>query len=160
MLVKGGPGQNDRLFADDVFKCILVNKTFCILNPISLKFVRKGPIDNKSMLVQVMAWCRTGGGMSLTSREWVIYTHIYARTLWHHQLVLIIFCSAPSHCLNQCSRVFLRFFLFLSKCIFLSRKWIWKCRPQNDGHSVSASMCSSDTHLISNIFRRRTGMGS
>ena len=27
---------------------------------ISLKFVPKGPIDNKSALVQVMAWCRTG----------------------------------------------------------------------------------------------------
>ena len=26
----------------------------------SLKFVPKGPIDNKSAMVQVMAWCHTG----------------------------------------------------------------------------------------------------
>ena len=27
---------------------------------ISLKFVPRGPTDNKSALVQVMAWCQTG----------------------------------------------------------------------------------------------------
>ena len=32
----------------------------CILIPILLKFVPKGPIDNKSELVQVMTWRRTG----------------------------------------------------------------------------------------------------
>ena len=31
-----------------------------VLIRISLKFVPKGPIDNKSALVQVMAWRRTG----------------------------------------------------------------------------------------------------
>ena len=54
------PGQNGRHFADDVFKYILLNKKFCILIQISLKFVHKGPIDNKWALVQVMAWSRTG----------------------------------------------------------------------------------------------------
>ena len=43
------PGQNGCHFADDIF----MNETFCILIQISLKFV---PIDNKSVLVQVMAW--------------------------------------------------------------------------------------------------------
>ena len=48
-------------FADDIFKWIFVNeKFFCILIKISLKFVPKGPIDNKAALVQIMAWCRTG----------------------------------------------------------------------------------------------------
>ena len=37
-----------------------MNEKFCILIPTSLKFVPKGPIDNKSVLVQVMAWRRTG----------------------------------------------------------------------------------------------------
>ena len=32
------------------------NEKFCILIQISLKFVPKGPIDNKAALVQVMAW--------------------------------------------------------------------------------------------------------
>ena len=45
------PGQNGRHFADGIFKCIFMNENFCILIPISLKFVPKGPIDNKSALV-------------------------------------------------------------------------------------------------------------
>ena len=35
-------------------------KTFFILIRFSLKFVPKGPIDNKWALVQVMAWGRIG----------------------------------------------------------------------------------------------------
>ena len=44
----------------DIFKCILMNENWCILIQISLKFVPKDPIDNKSVMVQVMAWHRTG----------------------------------------------------------------------------------------------------
>ena len=54
------PGQNGRLFADDIFRCIFVNENFCILINISLKFVPKGPIDNNPALVQIMAWRRIG----------------------------------------------------------------------------------------------------
>ena len=56
------PGQNGRSFADDIFKCIFMNEKFCILIRISLSlnFGSKGPIDNKSALIWVMAWCRTG----------------------------------------------------------------------------------------------------
>ena len=50
------PGQNGCHFTDDIFKWILINKKFCILIWISLKFVPKGPIDNKSALIKVMAW--------------------------------------------------------------------------------------------------------
>ena len=53
-------GQNGCHFADDIFKCIFVNEKFCISNWISLKFVPNGLIDSKSVLVQVMAWRRTG----------------------------------------------------------------------------------------------------
>ena len=35
-----------------------VNKKFCILIIISLKFDPKGPIDNNSALVKIMAWRR------------------------------------------------------------------------------------------------------
>ena len=38
-----------------------MNEKFCILIWISLEFVPKGLIDNKSALIQVMAWRRTGG---------------------------------------------------------------------------------------------------
>ena len=52
------PEQNDRHLADDILKCIFMNEKFCILIQISLMFVPKDPIDNKSALVQVMAWRR------------------------------------------------------------------------------------------------------
>ena len=54
------PGQNGRHFADDIFRCIFLNEKFCILILISLEFVPKGPIDDDSALVQVMAWHQTG----------------------------------------------------------------------------------------------------
>ena len=49
-------GQNGRHIADEIFRCISLNETFCILIGISLKFVHKGPIDIKWALVQAMAW--------------------------------------------------------------------------------------------------------
>ena len=54
------PEQNGHHFADDVLKCIFLNENFLILIQISLQFVRKGPIDNKWTLVQVMARRRIG----------------------------------------------------------------------------------------------------
>ena len=54
------PRQNVLHFADDIFKCIFSNEKFCISFQISLKFVPKDPMDDKSALVQVMAWCRRG----------------------------------------------------------------------------------------------------
>ena len=48
------PRQNGRHFADNIFKCIFLNANYCI---ILLKCFSKCPIDNKSALVQVMAWC-------------------------------------------------------------------------------------------------------
>ena len=36
--------------ADDIFKCIFMDEKCCISIQISMKFVPKGPIDNKSAL--------------------------------------------------------------------------------------------------------------
>ena len=54
------PGQNGRHFADGIFKCIFMNEKFCILIKISLKLVPNDLIDNKTALIQVMAWRRAG----------------------------------------------------------------------------------------------------
>ena len=54
------PGQNGCHCAHDIFKRIFLNENIRISNHTSLKFVANGPIDNKSALVQVMAWRRTG----------------------------------------------------------------------------------------------------
>ena len=48
------------IFADGIFKYILLNKNDIISIQIWMKFVPKSPIDNKPALVRVMAWGRTG----------------------------------------------------------------------------------------------------
>ena len=53
-------GQNDRHFADSIFKCISVIERAQIAIQISLNFVPKGPIYYLSTLVQIMACCRPG----------------------------------------------------------------------------------------------------
>ena len=54
------PGQDGRHFADNIFRCIFLNKNCVCVCRISLKFFPKGPIDNNPALVQIMAWCHTG----------------------------------------------------------------------------------------------------
>ena len=54
------PRQNGRHFPDDIFKWIFVNENAWISIKISLKFVSRGPINNISALVQIMAWRRPG----------------------------------------------------------------------------------------------------
>ena len=44
----------------DYFEYLLLSDTLCILIQMTEKFVPKSPIDNKSALVQEMAWRRAG----------------------------------------------------------------------------------------------------
>ena len=52
--------QNGDHLADEIFKHIFLNENVRFSIKIALKFVPNGPIDNKSALVQVMAWHLTG----------------------------------------------------------------------------------------------------
>ena len=54
------PRRNRRHFADDIFKCIFLNENVWTSLKISLKCFLKGPINNISSLVQIMAWRRPG----------------------------------------------------------------------------------------------------
>ena len=54
------PRQTGRHFADDIFKCILLNENVWITIRNSLKFDPKVPINNIPALVQIMAWRRPG----------------------------------------------------------------------------------------------------
>ena len=54
------PRQNGCHFTDDTFKRIFVNENIMILIKFSLKFVPKGPINNRPALVQITAWHRPG----------------------------------------------------------------------------------------------------
>ena len=54
------PRQNERHFADDIFKCILAFENVWIPITISLKSVPESPINGIPALVQIMAWRRPG----------------------------------------------------------------------------------------------------
>ena len=56
-----------------------MNKKFCVLVKILPKFAPKGPIDNKSSLVQVMAW-RQKGDRPLPEPNKTQFTDAY---MWH-----------------------------------------------------------------------------
>ena len=47
-------------FDDVVMKCVLFNENVRISIHVSLNFAPDGPINNKSALVQIMAWCWAG----------------------------------------------------------------------------------------------------
>ena len=66
------------IFTDDIFEYIFMNQKFCISIRISLKFVPKGSIDNKSALVQVMA-CRLTGDKPLPEPMLTQFTDAYMR---------------------------------------------------------------------------------
>ena len=66
------------ILADDLFKRNLLNKMRCIFIIISLKYIPKGPIDNKAALVQVMAWCRIGD-KPLSEPMLIEFTDAYMR---------------------------------------------------------------------------------
>ena len=65
-----------------IFKYIFLTEYLYILIQISLKFIRKSLIDNKSSLVQVMAWCQTG------KKQWhdQMFNMFYDmyNAIWHH----------------------------------------------------------------------------
>ena len=46
--------------ADDIFNLIFINENVWISIKISLKFVPEGPINNNTVLVQIMACCLLG----------------------------------------------------------------------------------------------------
>ena len=50
------PRKNGHLFPDDIFKWIFLMKIYELRLKISLKFVRRGLINNLPALVQIMAW--------------------------------------------------------------------------------------------------------
>ena len=54
------PEQNGCHFADNILRYIFVDKKFCILIDISLKFVPKGQINNIPAMVQIMGWHQIG----------------------------------------------------------------------------------------------------
>ena len=73
------PGANELAhwgwhFAD-ISRCIFLNENFCVL--VSLKFIPKGSIGNKSSLFQVMAWQWTGEKPLLEAMITQVYDNVW-----------------------------------------------------------------------------------
>ena len=70
------PRQNFSDFADDTFKCILLNGNIWMSIKFSFKFVPKGLIDNVAALFQIMALRRPATSHYLN--QWcLVYWHIF-----------------------------------------------------------------------------------
>ena len=102
------PRQNGRHFADNVFKCIVLNENVWISLKISLKFVPKGLINNLPSLVQIMAWRRPGGKPLSEPRMESLLMHIcVTRSQWVNTLSLSIniklhLCEGKYLCSDYC----------------------------------------------------------
>ena len=59
-LTHWGLQKNGCHYAEDIFKCFYLTENYHNLIQISLKHIPKGPVVNKSSLIWVMAWHRTG----------------------------------------------------------------------------------------------------
>ena len=70
------PRQDGRHFPDDTFKRISLNENVWISIEISLKFVRKGSINNIPALVLIMAWRRPGDKPLSEAMMVSLLTHI------------------------------------------------------------------------------------
>ena len=112
--------QNGRYFADDIFISIFLNENVWISLKISLQFVHQVRIGSISLVVNVMAWHRTGDEPLSESRMASLWTHIcVTRSQWvnssklsdvymcqytKQSLVPIMSCRliGASHSLSQC----------------------------------------------------------
>ena len=89
------PRLNGRRFADDTFKCIFLNENVeWISIKISLKFVRKGPINNYPALVQLLAWRRSGDRPLSEPMMVSLLTHIcITRPQWVNDSHFAVICG-------------------------------------------------------------------
>ena len=93
--------------AGDNFKGIFLNEKFCILIRISMKFVPKGPIDNKRALIQAVAWCRISvrnRHSPLIDCKIVILILIRAQLKKRCKLLCQLFDSSGPHIFKPCTK--------------------------------------------------------
>ena len=128
------PRQHRRHIADDIFKCIFLNKNLWISLKISLKFVPKVPIINIPTLVQIMAWLRPGDKPLSEPIIVSLLTHICVT--WP-QLVSYWNCSRTK-CL-KCDQL---------KCQNFLSNFVEMCLHCNMGHNAH---CGKNAHHVTNI---------
>ena len=149
------PRQDGRHFADDIFTCIFFNENCRISIKFSLKYVRKGPIDNNPALFQIMAWCRSGDKplsepmmislpthMCVTRPQWVnrpqwveylpyILPHIPELNIHHvHLYFLQCLWSVWDPCYIKLKIKLVFIVIVINQkymCIFLVQRQMWLC---------------------------------
>ena len=100
------PRQNGRHFADEIFKCILLNESAWISINISLKFAPKCQIKNIPAMVQIMAWRQPGDKPSPGPMIFNLLTHICATwPQWDNE----------QRCISVC--LFVSLFISLPDCL-------------------------------------------
>ena len=77
------PTKDGRHFTEGISKRIFWTENIHTLIEISEKYVPKGPVVNKSALVQVMAWCLIRYKSLLKATITTIHDAI-----WHHWITL------------------------------------------------------------------------
>ena len=70
------PEQIGSHIADDKVKCIFMNENFCILIRIPLKYVSRGPIDNKPALGKITACAEYATSHYMNKSLTISRTHI------------------------------------------------------------------------------------
>ena len=96
------PRQNGHHFPDDIFQCIFLNENVWIAIKISLNFVRKGPINNISALVQIMAWRRPGdkplSEPMMVRPQWVNCEALWLQSIYSTWMVIwVTYCNLISY---------------------------------------------------------------
>ena len=78
-----------RHFAEDILKCIFLNKKVRIPIKILLKIIPESPNNNIQVLVQIMAWCRQGDKPLSEPMMVILLTHIcVTRPQWVKHVLL------------------------------------------------------------------------
>ena len=104
------PRRSRRHFADDIFKCILLNENVSISIKISLKCIPKGPINNIPAMLQIMTWRKP-----LSETMMIIsLTHI---CVTRHQWVNTLRPGQNGHPFAECILTFI--FVKENWCIFI-----------------------------------------
>ena len=150
------PRQDGRHFADDIFKCIFLNKNVWIPIKISQKFVPKGAINNIPALVQIMAWRRPGDKPLSEPMMVSLLTHIcITRPQWDKEAKTDDTNGSLIYGIRNLGRQWFRYsacLVFIEFIYFHSQKCTWKCCLQDISHPASMSQTANLTCYMLLLF--------
>ena len=109
--------------ADDTFNSIFLKENNRIPIQISLKYVSRSPIDNKTALVRVVAWRRTGDkplpGQMVTQFIDAYMPHNSGSFLWHCLAIWLPIAFSVTCVITIRSH----YIIVMIFCIFITNSW-------------------------------------